>query len=373
MYYAITTNQTSAQITLLAGMLLLGFSIIVALVGFGNKVIIALTDNKAEIKQLQGGFDKQNENLALQQKNMTDNSEQLKTFVNSIGDLFNKRLSEEYASIRDTKEQIQQSLSVFERFISSFNEHATALVTLFSDAQTNHHQAQLSQIKRLEESLSKPLTVMENQFTASIEMQNIQNETSNKHVIDLIKQVNTAQAEANQGQLAQIETLEAGLSAPLKAIEKQFIASVEAQNNHSTSIENNVAVLIEQINSAQTKTHQGQEKLIEITELVINESANKFSKYQEQLFEKMSETVEDLEDSLDTMVGKFAKKLDGSNSKHDESSNTTNELIQLQQTKLLSVIEEMSKAVKYELSANREEFSALTTKDISIMEKLLRS
>lgn len=286
MYYAITTNQSPAQITLLAGILLLGLSVFVALVEFGNKTILALTDNKAELKQLQASFDKQNEIFALQQKNMTENAEHLKTFVDNISDLFNKRLTEEYASICDTKEQIQQSLSAFERFLSRFNEHATALVTQFSDTQTEHHKAQLSQIK----------------------------------------------------------TLETGLSTPLKAIEKQFAASIEAQ-----------------------------EKLVEVTELVINESANKFSKYQEQLVEKMTETVELLEENLDSMVSSFSKKILDSNSKHQELSLATNDLIQQQQTKLLSVIEDMSKTVKYELTANREEFSAITANDITIMEKLLKS
>jgi uncharacterized protein YifE (UPF0438 family) len=489
MYYAITSNQSPAQITMLAGMLLLGLSIFFTLVGFGNKVISALTNNKVELEQLQDGFNKQNEILVLQQKNMTENAEQFKTVVNSISDLFDKRLSEEYGSIRDSKEKIQQSLSAFESFLYSFNEHATTLVKQFSDTQTNHHQAQLSQIKRLEESLSKPLTVMESQFTASIEMQKIQDETSNKYFTDLIKQVNTTQAEANQEQLAQIKTLEAGLSAPLKAIEKQFIASVEAQDNqnvsinnnvtalikqvstaqveahqgqlaqletleaglsaplkaiekqfiasieaqdnqnvsinnnvtalieqictaqveanqgqlaqlknleaglsaplkaiekqfvasieaqdnHSASIENMVTILIEKINSAQTKTHQGQEKLIEITELVINESANKFSKHQEQLLDKLSENIDQLDQNLDSMVHKLAKKLTDSSNDHKNLTIETNDSIHQQQTKLLTVIEDMSQAVRDELTANREEFSALTTKDLTIIEKLLKS
>ncbi|PKG38329.1 hypothetical protein [Psychromonas sp. Urea-02u-13] len=373
MYYAITTNQSPAQITLLVGILLIGSSITITLIALSNKVITALTNNKTEIQELQNGFDKQNENFVLQQQHMTENAEQLKTFVNSLCDLFNKRLSEEYNSIRDTKDQIQQSLSAFDRFMLSFNEHATALVLQSSDTQINHHQAQLSQMKRLEESLSKPLGVMEKQFTAAIEMQNIQNETSNKDFNDLIKQVNTTQVESTQRHLAQIEALEAGLSIPLTAIEKQFVATVEAQDKHSATIEKMVVMLIEKINLDRAEVHQGQEKLIEITELVINESANKFSKYQEQLLEKMSESIDLLEENLDSMVSSLAKKLTENNSKHQELSITTNDLIQQQQTKLVSEIKDMSKAVKNELIANREEFSAITTKDIALMEKLLRS
>jgi uncharacterized membrane protein YciS (DUF1049 family) len=367
--FAIKTQQSVEQITLLSSLLFVGFILTYVISNIGHSTLAHQLENAKALKKLENleiALEKQSDYVLSQQDIMRANSASLTMFSTSISELFNQRLTEEYACIKETKEEIKQSLGAFEVFFSSFNNNAEVLVKQFIDTQTAQHQSQLNQTKHLEAGITSPLNELQHQFTRLVEAHNTQSDVMKKNITELSHQLTRNQTNTSQDQLTQLKSLETSLVLPLAATTAQMDKLITAQEHQSQVTQETITALMAEMNQTQLESHQNQKQVIELTKVTITEN-------QTALSNTINEVIEDLDEKLNEMVESLGKKLTKNNAEYrqitDKLTFEVSGLIQDQQAELLTSVNVIAK----ELKANRDEFSEMTAKDIKVMERMLNN